>query len=53
MTGVRGVIESEVKDMLDADIIRPSCSPWSSPVVIVGKKDGGHRFCVDFILAYS
>ena len=34
--------------MKDADVIRRSMSPWSFPVVIVDKKDGSKRFCVDF-----
>lgn len=41
-------IDKEIKEMLANNIIRPSNSPWASPVVIVPKKDGGSRFCVDF-----
>ena len=33
----RPIIETEINDMLDANIIRPSCFPWSSPIVVVGK----------------
>ena len=37
-----------VKEMLDKDVIQPSGSPWASPVVLVKKKDGSTRFCVDY-----
>ena len=39
---------AQVQQMLASDIIRPSNSPWASPVVMVKKKDGSLRFCVDF-----
>ena len=42
------VIETHVKDMANRGVIRLSKSPWSSPVVLVGKKDGSTRFCLDF-----
>ena len=42
----------EVKDhldhMLDVGAIKPSNSAWSNAVVLVRKKDGGLRFCIDF-----
>ena len=39
---------AQVQQMLASDIIRPSNSPWASPVVMVKKKDGSLHFCVDF-----
>ena len=41
-------IQQHLQDMLQHDIIGPSQSPWSSPVIIIGKKDGGNRFVVDY-----
>lgn len=42
------IIDQEVDKMLAEDIIEPSHSPWSSPVVLVQKKTGESRFCIDF-----
>ena len=44
----RPVAEQEVEKMLKQGVIEPSSSPWASPVVLVRKKDGSTRFCVDY-----
>ena len=40
--------QEQLKKMLDEGIVRPSSSPWASPLVMVKKKDGTLRFCIDF-----
>jgi len=45
---MQAVIDTEVEKMLQEGVIEPSSSPWSSPVVVVRKRDGAHRFCIDF-----
>ncbi|GFX35500.1 transposon Ty3-I Gag-Pol polyprotein [Trichonephila clavipes] len=46
----RRIIHEEVQKMLDEGIVQPSESPWSSPVVLVRKKDGS---CVAFLRRLS
>jgi len=41
-------IDENVQNMLKAGDIEPSCSPWTSNIVVVTKKDGSLRFCVDY-----
>ena len=41
-------VMEHLKLMLDAGVIRPSNSPWCNAVVLVRKKDGSLRFCIDF-----
>ena len=43
------VVKKEIEDiMLAQNIIRPSNSPYSAPIVLVTKKNGSYRMCTDF-----
>ena len=41
-------VREHIQEMLDGGAIRPSQSPWCNAVILVRKKDGGLRFCIDF-----
>ena len=41
-------IDQLVDEMIQQGVVSESTSPWSSPVVLVTKKDGSTRFCVDY-----
>ena len=41
-------MESEIDEMIELGVIEPSISPYSSSIVLVPKKDGSVRFCIDF-----
>ena len=41
-------IDRQIKEMIDADIIEPTDSPWASPVLLVRKKDSSSRLVIDF-----
>lgn len=42
------IIDEELTDMLKSNVIRKSSSPYSSEVVLIRKKDGPWRFCIDY-----
>jgi hypothetical protein len=42
------VVQQEVESMLRLGVIEAAASPYSAPVVLVAKKDGRVRFCIDY-----
>lgn len=41
-------VKDHINQLLSAQVIRESCSPYASPIVLVKKKDGSLRMCVDY-----
>ena len=41
-------VSKELKHLLEAGLLAPSQSPWVSPLLILKKKDGGHRIVMDY-----
>ena len=44
----RREVADQLQKMQEQGVIRPSSSPWASPIVLVRKKDGSMRFCIDY-----
>ena len=45
---LKDTVDEEVTKILQKGVVQPSASPWSSPVVMVKKRDGTWRFCIDY-----
>ena len=41
-------LQKELDKMFEQGVMHASISPWASPLVMVDKKDGGIRLCVDY-----
>ena len=41
-------LKKQLEDLLDKKFVRPSVSPWGAPMLLVKKKDGSTRLCVDY-----
>ena len=41
-------LKKQLEELLEKNFIRPSVSPWGAPVLLVKKKDGSMRLCVDY-----
>lgn len=46
----RSIVNSEIEEWEKQGIVRSSSSDYASPIVLVKKKNGSHRLCVDYIL---
>jgi len=41
-------LKKQLEDLLDKKFVRSSVSPWGAPVLLVKKKDGSMRLCIDY-----
>jgi len=41
-------LKKQLEDLLDKKFVRPSVSPWGAPVLLIKKKDGSMRLCIDY-----
>ena len=41
-------LATQLQDLLEKGVIRPNVSPWGEPVLVVKKKDGSMRLCIDY-----
>ncbi|MCP3682342.1 MAG: hypothetical protein GY861_06590, partial [bacterium] len=44
----RQELERQIRDLKNARVIHPSCSPWAAPVILVSKKDQSMHLVVDY-----
>ncbi|GKC01903.1 putative reverse transcriptase domain-containing protein [Tanacetum coccineum] len=42
-------LSDQIQELSDKGFIRPSSSPWGAPVLLVKKKDGSFRMCIDYL----
>jgi hypothetical protein len=45
-----GELKKQLEELLEKKCIRPSVSPWGAPVLLVKKKEGSMRLCIDYRL---
>ena len=45
---MRDKLAAEIRKMPHAGVMDPATSEWASPIVLVPKKDGTIRFCIDY-----
>jgi hypothetical protein len=41
-------LKKQIDELSEKDYIRPSTTPWATPVLFVEKKDGTRRMCIDY-----